>query len=73
MQLNGMDRRWARGEVRGTDNQTGYPDRIDARRFEKPSCFLFRPVKHGVSYRGIIEQFDRTRLPCAASRALPCA
>jgi hypothetical protein len=42
MQLNGMDRRRARGEVRDIDNQTGYPDRIDACRFEKPSCFLFR-------------------------------
>ena len=73
MHLNRSDRRLARGEVRSTDNQTGHPGQIDACRFEKPSCFLFRPVEHVVSYAGIIEQFDRQRLPCGTSRAVRCA
>src|ERR1700730_3708899 len=73
MQLNRSDRRFAWCEVRSGDNQTTYPGHIDAYRFEKPCCFLFRRVEHVVSHGGIIEQFDRQPLPCGTSRALRCA
>ena len=73
MQFHCPDRRLARGEVRSTDNQTGHPGQIDAYRLEKPGCLLFRPVEHVVSYGGIVEQFDRQRLPCGTSRTLRCA
>jgi len=46
---------------------------MDANRFEKPGCFPLRPVEHVASQGGIIEQFDRQRLPNEASRALRCA
>ena len=72
MQLNRPGRRAAWGEIRSTDNRTGYPREIDAYRFEKPSRVTFRVVEHVASHAGVIEQFDGQRLPSSTRRALRC-